>query len=43
MREKIPDFVKALQGSLTFVQAEKLKIALDNYENFNKKLFRLRN
>lgn len=35
MRAKIPELVKALNGSLTYVQTEKLKIALDNYENFN--------
>lgn len=38
MRAKIPDLVKALKGSLTYIQAEKLKIALDNYENFNLKI-----
>lgn len=38
MKAKIPELIKALKGSLTYVQAEKLKIALDNYENFNLKI-----
>jgi len=41
MCEKIPYLVKALQGSLTFAQAEKLKIALDNYQNFNTKIIQI--
>lgn len=41
LKVKIPDLLKALKGQLTETQAEKLVIALDNYESFNQKIDRV--
>ena len=38
LREKIPQLILALKGQLTATQADKLSIALDNLENFNRKI-----
>jgi transposase len=35
LRSKVPDLVKSLEGHLSPTQADKLRIALDNYHNFN--------
>lgn len=38
LRSKIPDLIEALKGQLTKTQAEKIRIALDNFLNLNEKV-----
>ena len=38
LKDKIPDLVLALKGQLTPVQAEKLKLSLDNLRNFDENI-----
>jgi transposase len=38
LRSKIPDLMEALKGQLSKTQADKIKIALDNFLNLNEKI-----
>lgn len=41
LRSKIPDLMEALKGELSKTQADKLRIALDNYFVFNEKIAKI--
>ena len=41
LKGKIHDLVSALKGHLTETQADKLLIALENYESYNEKITRV--
>jgi len=41
LRSKIPDLMEALKGNLSETQADKIRIAFDNYLNFNEKIANL--
>jgi transposase len=41
LKGKLQDLIPALRGQLTQSQADKLQIALENYENFNEKIARI--